>query len=120
MVGYFFPKLFGPADQLSISSQVTYTNGAYTFDRVKQIYETTINGNFSNFNENGLRYYKVQNPSKTMINLNFDYNVLQQLRVFMQLSNLTNNTDPDYTNAFSITGRGWMFGLKYSFSRTNP
>jgi outer membrane receptor protein involved in Fe transport len=120
MIAYVFPKLFGLSDQLNISSQATYTGGAYTIDRVKSTYEINIYRDLSNFNNYGRRYYKTKQPSKTMINLNLDYNIMKELRIFMQVENLANNTSPDYTNAFPITGRGWMFGLKYSFNRIAP
>jgi len=42
----------------------------------------------------------------------------KDLRFFMQLSNITNNTHPEYLNDFPSVGRGWMFGLKYNFSKT--
>ena len=117
-MGYGFPKLFGNADQLYIWTQMTYTSGAYTIDYVKSIYDFYINGNFSNLNNYGLRYYKTQLSSSTKINLNLDYNVHKDLRFFMQLSNLTNNTQPEYTNVLPSIGRGWMFGLKYNFRKT--
>lgn len=47
-----------------------------------------------------------------------EYSMHQDLRLFMQLSNITSNTDPEYFNDFPSIG-GWMFGLKYNFTKTN-
>ena len=113
-IGYGFPKLFGHADQLYVWAQMTYTSGAYTIDYVRSIYDFYINGDFSNLNNYGLRYYKTQLSSSTKINLNLEYNVHKNLRFFMQLSNLTNNIEPEYSNVLPSIGRGWMFGLKYN------
>ena len=118
ILSYRFPKIFGHTDQLYVWSQITYTSGAYTLDNVKAIYDFYINGNFSNLNKYGLRYYKTQLSSSAKINLNLEYTIHKDLRFFMQLSNLANNTKPEYTNVFPTIGRGWMFGLKYNFRKT--
>ena len=118
IISYRFPKIFGHADQLYVWTQMTYTSGAYTLDYVKAIYDFYINGNLSNLNNYGFRYYKTQLPSSAKINLNLEYNVHKDLRFFMQLSNLANNTKPEYSNVLPTVGRGWMLGLKYNFSKT--
>jgi outer membrane receptor protein involved in Fe transport len=117
-IGYGFPKLFGHSDRLYTSANMTYTSGAYTIDNVKYTYDISINRNPSFLNNYGLRYYRTQLPSITRINLNVEYNILRELRFFMQLSNITNNTDPEFSTTWPSIGRGWMFGLKYNFSKT--
>ena len=52
------------------------------------------------------------------MNLNMEYTMHRGLRFFMQLSNITNNTDPEYLNDFPSIGRGCMFGLKYNLRKT--
>ncbi len=69
-------------------------------------------------NNYGLRYYNTQLPSITRLYLNVEYTMLKDLRFFMQLSNITNNTDPEFKTDFPAVGRGWMFGLKYNFRKT--
>jgi outer membrane receptor protein involved in Fe transport len=117
-VGYSFSKLFGNSDQLYTSASITYTSGAYSNDDVKSTYDISINRNNTFTNTYGPRYYKTQLPSVTRINLNLEYKMGIDLRVFMQLSNITNNTNPEYLSSFPSIGRGWMFGLKYHFSKT--
>jgi outer membrane receptor protein involved in Fe transport len=117
-IGYGFPKTFGHADRLSTSVNITYTSGAYVSDQARSNYDRAVNVYAANFNNYGARYYKTQLPSITRVNLNIDYNILSDLRFFMQLSNITNNTGAEYFNDFPSIGRGWMFGLKYNFSKT--
>jgi len=117
-IGYGFSKLFGHADRLYTSANMTYTSGPYASDQVKSNYDKAANRYQSNLNNYGLRYYKTQLSSITRFNLNVEYTLLKDLRFFMQLSNITNNTNPEYFNDFPSIGRGWMFGLKYSFRKT--
>jgi len=97
---------------------MTYTSGATAIDYVRSNYDRAMNLYQSNFNNYGERYYNTQLPSITRMNLNVEYTMHRDLRFFMQLSNITNNTDPEYFNDFPSIGRGWMFGLKYNFSKT--
>ena len=117
-MGYGFPKLFGHSDRLNTSVNITYTSGAYSTDQVRFTYDVLINRNFTFTNNYGSRYYKNQLPSSTRLNLDLEYTMHKDLRFFMQLSNITNNTDPEYFNNFPSIGRGWMFGLKYNFRKT--
>ena len=117
-MGYGFPKLFGHSDRLNTSVNITYTSGAYSTDQVRFTYDVLINRNFTFTNNYGSRYYKNQLPSITRLNLDLEYTMHKDLRFFMQLSNITNNTDPEYFNNFPSIGRGWMFGLKYNFRKT--
>jgi outer membrane receptor protein involved in Fe transport len=117
-IGYGFPKIFGHADRLSTSVNITYTSGAYVSDQARSTYDRAANRYQVNINNYGARYYKTQLPSITRVNLNLDYNIHRDLRFFMQLSNITNNTGAEYFNDFPSIGRGWMFGLKYNFSKT--
>jgi len=96
----------------------TQNYDAYSTDQVKYTYDVLINGNMTFLNNYGLRYYSTQLPSNTRMNLNMEYTMHRDLRFFMQLSNLTNNTDPEYLTDFPSIGRGWMFGLKYNFRKT--
>jgi TonB-dependent SusC/RagA subfamily outer membrane receptor len=118
--GHSFPKLFGHSDQLSLSANLAYTSGPYSIDRAKYVYEVLANRDNSGPNQYGPRYYKTKLPSSTRISFNLDYNILRDLRFFMQVYNLTNNTIPEYTNVYPAVGRGWMFGLKYHFTKTDP
>jgi outer membrane receptor protein involved in Fe transport len=118
IIGYNFPKIFSHSDKLSASISMTYTSGAPTIDYVKYTYDFFINNNFSNFINYGFRYYKTQLLSVTRFNLNVEYDLYKDLRFFMQLSNIGDNTNPEYDNTFPSIGRGWMFGLKYNFSKT--
>ena len=117
-IGYGFPKIFGQSDRLSTSVNITYTSGAYVSDQARSNYDKAVNLYAANIATYGARYYNTQLPSITRVNLNLDYNIHKDLRFFMQLSNITNNTDPEYFNDFPSIGRGWMFGLKYNFSKT--
>ena len=117
-LAYKVPKIFGEADQLYVWVQMTYTSGAYAIDNVKVIYDLSISRDLSNLNNYGIRYYKTQLSSSAKINLNLEYTIHKDLRCFMQLSNLANNTKPEYSNVFPSIGRGWMFGLKYNFITT--
>ena len=117
IIGYGFPKLFGHSDRLYTSVSMTYTSGAYSLDRAKLLDDLTRGRYATNFGSGGDRYYKMQLPSITRLYLNLEYTMHKDLRFFMQLSNITNNTDPDYANDFPSIGRGWMFGLKYNFSK---
>jgi outer membrane receptor protein involved in Fe transport len=116
-IGYGFSKLFGRSDRFYTSVNMTYTSGAYSTDFVKYTYDVLINRNQENINNYGLRYYNTQLPSFFRFNLNLEYNVVSDLRFFMQLSNITNNTTAEYTSTFPSIGRGWMFGLKYNFNK---
>jgi outer membrane receptor protein involved in Fe transport len=117
-VGYGFPKIFGHSDRLNASLNITYTSGAYVTDQAKSTYDRALNLYQANINNYGARYYKTQLPSITRLNLNLEYVLLKDLRFFMQLSNITNNTDPEYFNDFPSVGRGSIFGIKYNFTRT--
>ena len=117
-IGYSLPKLFGHSDRLYTSVNMTYTSAAYTIDQVRMLYDVSKNLYQGNINNYGARYYKTQLSSITRINVNIEYTMLKDLRFFMQLSNMTNNTDPEYINDFPSIGRGWMFGLKYNFRKT--
>ena len=117
-IGYGFTKLFGHSDRLYTSINMTYTSGATTIDQVKSNYDRLMNIYQSNINKYGERYYNTELPSITRWNLNVEYTIHKDLRFFMQLSNITNNTDPEYFNDFPSIGRGWMFGLKYNFRKT--
>jgi outer membrane receptor protein involved in Fe transport len=117
-IGYGFPKLFGHSDRFYTSVNMTYTSGATAIDQVRSNYDLSMNRYQSNFNNYGSRYYNTQLPSITRMNLNVEYTMHRDLRFFMQLSNITNNTDPEYFNDFPTISRGWMFGLKYNFSKT--
>jgi outer membrane receptor protein involved in Fe transport len=118
IIGYAFPKLFGHSDRLYTSVNMTYTSGAYTVDLMKTLSDLTTGRYGANYSMGGDRYYKTQLPSVTRLYLNIEYTIVKELRFFMQLSNLTNNTSPEYKNDFPSIGRGWMFGLKYNFSTT--
>jgi len=80
--------------------------------------DVLINRNMTFLNNYGLRYYKTQLPSITRLYLNMEYTMHKVLWFFMQLSNVTNNADPEYLNDSPSIGRGWMFGLKYNFRIT--
>jgi outer membrane receptor protein involved in Fe transport len=118
VIGYDFPKLFGHSDRFYTSVSLTYTSGAYSTDFVRYTYDVFINRNSTFLDNYGIRYYNTQLPSITRINLNLEYTMHKDLRFFMQLSNITNNTDPEYSSTFPSIGRGWMFGLKYNFRKT--
>ena len=51
----------------------------------------------------------------------FEYGIyyVERSAAFMQLSNLTNNTNPEHLTDFPSIGRGWMFELKYNFKKTD-
>ncbi|TMI62575.1 MAG: hypothetical protein E6H07_14255 [Bacteroidetes bacterium] len=117
-IGYGFPKLFGHSDRLYTSVNMTYTSGSTAIDQARSNYDRSKNLYQANINRYGERYYNTQLPSITRFNLNLEYTMRRDLRFFMQLSNITNNTDPEYFNDFPSIGRGWMFGLKYNFSKT--
>ena len=118
IIGYGFPKLFGHSDRLYTSVNLTYTSGAYVLDLMKTLSDLTTGRFGANFARGGERYYKTQLPSSTRLYLNIEYTMLKDLRFFMQLSNITNNTDPEFKTDFPAVGRGWMFGLKYNFRKT--
>jgi outer membrane receptor protein involved in Fe transport len=117
-IGYTFPKLFGQSDRFYTSVNMTYTSGANSVDQARMLYDVSMNLYQGHINNYGDRYYNTQLSSITRVNLNLDYTIHRDLRFFMQLSNITNNTEPEYLNDFPSIGRGWMIGLKYNFSKT--
>jgi outer membrane receptor protein involved in Fe transport len=117
-IGYTFPKLFGQSDRFYTSVNMTYTSGANSVDQARMLYDVSMNLYQGHINNYGDRYYNTQLSSITRVNLNLDYTIHRDLRFFMQLSNITNNTEPEYLNDFPSIGRGWMMGLKYNFSKT--
>jgi hypothetical protein len=72
----------------------------------------------ANYPRGGDRHYKKQLPSITRLYLNVEYTMHKDLRLFLQLSNITNNIDPEFKIDFPAIGRGWMFGLKCGFRKT--
>ena len=119
MIGYDFPKLFSHSDRLSLAAHLTYTSGAPSVDYVAYTYDAGVwryPGNFINY---GPRYYKTHLSASSKVNLNLEYDIHNGFRFFMQASNLTNNTIPEYISTFPSIGRGWMFGLKYGFTKAS-
>jgi outer membrane receptor protein involved in Fe transport len=118
-VGYYFPKLFGKGDGLSVSVAGTYASGIYSMDQAKFVYEVSVLRNPANLFSQGLRYFSTKNPDITKFNFNLEYNVLQQLKFFAQIRNIGNVTTGEYLNNSPSVGRSWLFGFKYNFSKVN-
>lgn len=116
-LNYNLPNLFGNADPLSISLATTFSSGIYSIDYARYIYDFAVNANLAAVRDNGTRGYVIQYPSITKFNFNLEYNVIPSLKFFTQVRNIGNITTPEYLNNQPTSGRGWLFGLRYSFSK---
>ena len=65
-----------------LKEYITYTSDAYTCDNARYTYDVSVNHNPSFIINYGLRYYKMQLPSITRLNLNVEYNRYRDQRFF--------------------------------------
>ena len=92
---------------------------AYSTNQVKYIYDVLINRNMTFLDNYGLRYYNTQLPSIASMNLNMEYTMHRDLRFFMQLSNITINTVPEYFNEFSPDRPGLYVWAEVQFQKNS-
>jgi outer membrane receptor protein involved in Fe transport len=116
-LNYNLPKLFGKTDRLLLSIAAIYTSGIYSLDYTKYVYDLGVKGNTNVYRDMGMRGYVIQYPSSAKFNFDLEYNIIPELKFFTQVRNIGNNTTPEYLNNQPSVGRGWLFGLKYSFSK---
>jgi outer membrane cobalamin receptor len=115
-ITFNFFKLFGKNDRGSVSLNVTEVDGVKSQDR-RSYYLDIAYGRAPYTTP--LMPYEVVTPAVFRVGFFADYQLLPNLRLFAQGSNILN--DYHYENAIEYLphGAAWLFGLKYSFVKNN-
>jgi len=88
----------------------------YSLDQVRFVNETLVLRNSSNYNNYGLRFYRVEYAAVMKFNFNADFVIKQGVNLFCQIRNIGNNTAPEYLNDSPSNGRGWLMGFRFNIS----
>ena len=112
---YKFNKLFGERDKGSVSFNITEVDGIETFEFKEYALDVAY----------GRRPYTpgvfgriVETTAVFRVGLYTDYYIVNDLRFFVQGSNILNDYKYEFSNIFLTHGAAWLFGLKYNFSKS--
>ena len=116
VVNYNFHKLFGKSDKGLVSLSITEVGGVryddyrrYTLD-VAYGRTPYVPGSLGNEVENNV----------FRVGLYTDYFIVNDLRFFIQGSNILNDYQYEYSSEYPTHGATWLFGFKYNFSKSKP
>jgi hypothetical protein len=115
-VTYNFFKLFSKTDRGTISLILTEVDGVKSVDALTYRMDVAY-GRFSY--DPGISGYNIENSPVFRLGLNADYFIKQNLRFFIQGTNILNNYKFEYSTAYPTHGATWLFGFKYHVTKDN-
>jgi outer membrane receptor protein involved in Fe transport len=113
-ITYNFFKIFAKADKGAVSFNVTEFDGVNYRDGIT--YALDVSYGRTPYTP-GITSYAAKSSPVFRLGLYGDYNIVRDLRVFIQGSNILNDYTYEY-NATPIHGATWLFGFKYNFSES--
>ena len=111
---YSFPKLFAGVDKGAISLNVTEVGGVQYQDYRKYTVDVAygrtpyVPGSFG---------YRVENSAVFRLGLYAEHDIINDVRFFIQGSNILNSYNYEYSSDYPTHGATWLFGFKYNFSK---
>ena len=115
-LNYSFLKLFSKADKGGISLSITEMDGVKTADGRKYALDVAYGRIPYDAEKNS---YPVVTSAVIKVGVYADYNILSDLRFFIQGSNILNNYRYEYSSNNPTQGATWLFGFKYGFTAQN-
>jgi outer membrane receptor protein involved in Fe transport len=107
------PVLKGHGD---ISFNITEVDGIIDLDK-SSFEEDLAYGRVSSSTPNYADPYWKKTGVVIQLGLNVDYYISDQLRFFIQGSNIANNNIFESSSSYLTYGASWMFGIKYNITR---
>ncbi len=108
-VSYSFDKAFGIGENGSVSLELNYRGPWREIDWVA--FNTSIYTGEPPFLGSLAAYVEDYDPV-TKMNFALNYNLTNNLAIFLNVWNLTNNTDPEYSNQYLYEGRRLLVGSR--------
>jgi outer membrane cobalamin receptor len=113
-ITYSFFKIFRKSDRASVSLNITEVDGVRYWDRKNYFLDIAY----------GRTPYTepwapdlVITPAVFRVGIYAEYEVVTDLRFFVQGSNILNNYDYENSIDYPTHGATWLFGLKYNFAK---
>ncbi|HTE24591.1 TonB-dependent receptor plug domain-containing protein [Flavitalea sp.] len=113
-ISYNFSKLIGRIDKGSLSLNITEVDGVKSLDF--RNYALDVSYGRALYDPGKIAYPVTYSPV-FRVGLYADYFITNDLRFFVQGSNILNNYQYDYSNDYPTHGATWLFGFNYQFSK---
>ncbi len=115
-LNYNFFKLFRKKDRGNINLNITEVDGVYNYDVVR----LSIDEAYKRVVDTGATIpngYLVSNGTIFRLGLNVEYYVTEQLRFYLQGSNILNQNNTEQATEFPSHGGSWLFGFKWALNK---
>jgi outer membrane cobalamin receptor len=115
---YNFFRLFSKTDKGAISLSLTEVDGVKSVDYLTYTLDVAY-GRTPYIPGQEAVGYDTQNSPVFRLGLNADYFITNDLRFFIQGSNILNSYKYEQNHQFPTHGAGWLFGFKYNITKDN-